>query len=142
MEAIAEAAAEAEIEGDHSKISKLVPSDGQNDRAANGRKAARIIRGGDGSGGETDVKDSSTCSEHKIVNIGEDGRKAIDKVLRKKMDITDEQAEADAEKIKTMRVAIGWFSSPACALIYQVFTLTLNPQPPTPNPQPRVGTTP
>ena len=30
------------------------------------------------------------------------------------------QAEGDAAKIKAMRTCVGWFSSPACALIYQV----------------------
>lgn len=46
--------------------------------------------------------------------------KAIDKVLRELMNISEEQAEADAKKVKAMRTAVGWFSSPACAVIYQV----------------------
>ena len=52
--------------------------------------------------------------------MGEDGRKAIDKVLKGKMNITDEQAESDAAKVKALRTSVGWFSSPACSLIYQV----------------------
>ena len=36
------------------------------------------------------------------------------------MNITDEQAETDSKRIKAMRTAVGWFSSPACATIYQV----------------------
>eukprot|EP00966_Prymnesium_polylepis_P286849 6625705-Prymnesium_polylepis.1 len=35
------------------------------------------------------------------------------------MNITDEQAESDAAKIKALRTSVGWFSSPACSLIYQ-----------------------
>ena len=30
-----------------------------------------------------------------------------------------EQAESDAAKVKAMRTTVGWFSSPACSLIYQ-----------------------
>ena len=43
----------------------------------------------------------------------------MDGLLRKLMNITDEQAAGDADKIKAMRTCVGWFSSPACALIYQ-----------------------
>eukprot|EP00966_Prymnesium_polylepis_P038651 897277-Prymnesium_polylepis.1 len=43
----------------------------------------------------------------------------MDKVLREMMEISDAQAEGDAAKIKAMRTCVGWFSSPACALIYQ-----------------------
>jgi hypothetical protein len=39
------------------------------------------------------------------------------------MEITDAQAEGDAAKVKAMRTCVGWFSSPACALIYQVTQL-------------------
>ena len=35
------------------------------------------------------------------------------------MAITDEQAESDAAKVKALRTSVGWFSSPACSLIYQ-----------------------
>ena len=38
------------------------------------------------------------------------------------------QAEADEKKVKAMRTCVGWFSSPACALIYQV-TATPPPRP-------------
>eukprot|EP00966_Prymnesium_polylepis_P308549 7130340-Prymnesium_polylepis.1 len=44
----------------------------------------------------------------------------MDAVLRELMNITEAQAEGDAEKIKAMRTCVGWFSSPVCALIYQV----------------------
>eukprot|EP00966_Prymnesium_polylepis_P174248 4031684-Prymnesium_polylepis.1 len=69
-----------------------------NDRAANGRKAARRARGGDGKGGEGDVTDDPTCAHHAVANIGEDGRKAIDKRLKAKMNITEEQSESDSAK--------------------------------------------
>ena len=44
----------------------------------------------------------------------------MDAVLREMMNISDSRAEGDAEKIKAMRTCVGWFSSPACALIYHV----------------------
>jgi hypothetical protein len=91
-----------------------------NDRAAPARKAARLVMGGNGSGGEGDVDDGATCAHHAIANIGEEGRKAIDRGLKAKMNITDEQAETDAAKMKCLRTSVGWFSSPACSLIYQV----------------------
>ena len=31
------------------------------------------------------------------------------------MNITDEQAESDAAKVKALRTSVGWFSSPALA---------------------------
>jgi hypothetical protein len=102
------------------KIEQLRPTDAMNDRAAPARKAARMARGGDGSGGAGDVADSATCAHHAVANIGEEGRKAIDKGLKSKMNITDEQAESDSAKIKALRTSVGWFSSPACSLIYQV----------------------
>jgi hypothetical protein len=58
--------------------------------------------------------------EHALVNILEEGRKAMDAILREMMEISEEQAAGDADKIKAMRTCVGWFSSPACALIYQV----------------------
>ena len=36
------------------------------------------------------------------------------------MNITDEQAAADADKVKALRTCVGWFSSPACSLIYMI----------------------
>jgi len=54
-----------------------------------------------------------------LANIGEEGRKAMDKILKAKMAITDEQAESDSAKVKALRTSVGWFSSPACSLIYQ-----------------------
>eukprot|EP00966_Prymnesium_polylepis_P080281 1859742-Prymnesium_polylepis.1 len=39
--------------------------------------------------------------------------------MREEMNITDEQAESVASKVKAMRTCVGWFSSPACSLIYQ-----------------------
>lgn len=104
----------------HRNIEQLRPTDAMNDRAAPQRKACRIVRGGDGSGGAGDVADNCTCAHHAVANVGEEGRKAMDGVLKKKMQITDEQAEADAAKVKALRTSVGWFSSPACSLIYQV----------------------
>merc|ERR1711927_32380 len=102
------------------KIAGLRASSTMNDRAAPARKAARLARGGDGTGGEGDVVDDPTCAHHAVANVGEEGRKAIDKVLKAKMNITEEQCEADAAKVKALRTNVGWFSSPACSLIYQV----------------------
>lgn len=101
-------------------IAGLRASSTMNDRAAPARKAARLARGGDGTGGEGDVVDDPTCAHHAVANVGEDGRKAIDKVLKAKMNITEEQSEADGAKVKALRTNVGWFSSPACSLIYQV----------------------
>ena len=95
-------------------LRRFVVTCSMNDRAANGRKAARLVVG------LLDGDDDPTCAEHGLVNILEEGRKAMDKVLREMMNISDEQAEADAAKIKAMRTCVGWFSSPVCALIYQV----------------------
>ena len=86
----------------------------QNDRAAPARAAARMVVGAEF--GDNDP----TCAEHALANILEEGRKAMDIILRELMNITDEQAAGDAEKIKALRTCVGWMSSPACALIYQV----------------------
>ena len=102
------------------KIKHLMVADCMNDRAAPARKAARRARGGDGSGGAGDVADTCTCAHHAVANIGEAGRKGMDRVLKSKMNISDEQADADAAKVKALRTNVGWFSSPACSLIYQV----------------------
>jgi hypothetical protein len=102
------------------KISELKAASTMNDRAANGRKAGRLSRGGNGSGGEGDVADDPTCAHHAVANIGEEGRKAIDRGLKAKLNITEEQSEADSAKVKALRTNVGWFSSPACSLIYQV----------------------
>eukprot|EP00966_Prymnesium_polylepis_P304678 7039305-Prymnesium_polylepis.1 len=61
------------------KLAELKASSTMNDRAAPARKAGRLARGGDGSGGDGDVADDPTCAHHAVANIGEDGRKAIDK---------------------------------------------------------------
>lgn len=95
-------------------LRRFLPTCSCNDRAANGRKGARLVLG------LADGDDDPTCAEHALVNILEEGRKAMDLVLRRLMEITEAQAEADAEKIKAMRTCVGWFSSPVCALIYQV----------------------
>ena len=84
--------------------------------------------GGNGSGGEGDVADGAKCAHHAVANIGEEGRKAIDTLLKGKMNITDEQAESDAAKVKALHTSVGWFSSPACSLIYQVHTLLYSTQ--------------
>lgn len=96
------------------RLRNFIPTCGMNDRAANARKATRIILGLD------DGDDDPTCSEHALVNILEEGRKAIDAVVRRLMNISDEQAAADSEKVKALRTVVGWFSSPACSLIFMV----------------------
>jgi len=75
--------------------------------------------------GLADGDDDPTCAEHGLVNILEAARVSMDKVLREMMDISEEQAAGDAEKIKAMRTCVGWFSSPVCALIYQASRLYL-----------------
>ena len=105
------------------KIAGLRAASSMNDRAPNARKAGRLGRGGNGSGGEGDVTDDPTCAHHAVANIGEEGRKAIDKRLKAKMNITEEQSEADSAKVKALRTNVGWFSSPSCSLIYQVIAL-------------------
>jgi len=92
------------------------PSSSMNDRAPVARKAARLVR-------ESET-DDPTCAHHAITNIFEAGRKAIDAVLRKLMNITDEQAAANPPKVKAMRTSVGWFSSPVCAVIYQTCKYT------------------
>eukprot|EP00965_Chrysotila_dentata_P137998 4564745-Pleurochrysis_carterae.AAC.1 len=84
-----------------------------NDRAAAARKTARLVRRDD------EANDDPTCAHHAIMNIFEEGRKAMDGVVREMINITDEMAATDAKKIKAMRTSVGWFSSPSCALIYQ-----------------------
>lgn len=107
----------------HATIRDLKAAATMNDRASTARKAARRARGGDGSSGGGDVADDPTCAHHAVANIGEEGRKAIDKLLKAKMNITEEQSEADSAKVKALRTNVGWFSSPACSLIYQVAAL-------------------
>ena len=92
------------------------PSSSMNDRAPTARKAAGLVRGSE--------TDDPTCAHHAITNIFEAGRKAIDAVLRKLMNITDAQAAANPPKVKAMRTSVGWFSSPACAVIYQTCKYT------------------
>ena len=78
------------------------PSSSMNDRAPVARKLARLVR-------ESET-DDPTCAHHAITNIFEAGRKAIDAVLRKLMNITDAQAAANPPKVKAMRTSVGWFS--------------------------------
>ena len=100
-------------------LRRFMPTCTMNDRASPARKAARLVLRR-ALGLDDDGDDDPTCAEHALVNILEEGRKAIDKVLREMMNISDEQAAGDEAKIKAMRTCVGWFSSPACALIYQV----------------------
>jgi hypothetical protein len=95
-------------------IRRFLPTCSMNDRASPARKAARLALG------LPDGDDDPTCAEHALANILEEGRKAMDAILREMMNITEAQAATDADKIKAMRTCVGWFSSPACALIYQV----------------------
>eukprot|EP00965_Chrysotila_dentata_P053489 1775341-Pleurochrysis_carterae.AAC.1 len=72
-----------------------------NDRAAAARKAARLLRGDD------EANDDPTYAHHAITNIFEEGRKAMDGVVRETMNITDEKAATDAKKVKAMRTSVG-----------------------------------
>ena len=82
------------------RLVNFKPDATQNDRAATARKAARLTRGGNGSGGEGDVTDDPTCAHHGVTNVLEEGRKAIDKIMREEMNITEEQAQSVATKVK------------------------------------------
>jgi hypothetical protein len=110
------------------------PDSTMQDRAAAARLAGRLTRDGNADG-----ENDPTCAHHGITNTFEGGREAIDKDLRQEMSITDEQAESVASKVKAMRTCVGWFSSPACSLIYQVRRAPApSPQPsPTPSPSPQ-----
>ena len=57
-------------------LRRFLPTCSINDRAANGRKGAREVLG------LADGDDDPTCAEHALVNILEEGRKAMDKLLR------------------------------------------------------------
>jgi hypothetical protein len=106
-------------------LRRFLPTCSMNDRASPARRAARIVLGLD----PDDMDNDPTCAEHALVNILEEGRKAMDAVLREMMNISEEQAEGDAAKVKAMRTCVGWFSSPACALIYQVPPCPTTPPP-------------
>ena len=95
-------------------LKRFAPTCSMNDRASTARKVSRLVLGLE------DGDDDPTCAEHALVNILEAGRKAMDKVLHRLMEISPEQAASDEAKVKAMRTCVGWFSSPACALIYQV----------------------
>eukprot|EP00966_Prymnesium_polylepis_P132586 3065043-Prymnesium_polylepis.1 len=43
----------------------------------------------------------------------------MDSIMHEVMNISEEQQASDAAKVKAMRTCVGWFSSPACSLIYQ-----------------------
>lgn len=81
-------------------LRKFVPTCSMNDRASTARSAARKVLG------LPEGEDDPTCAEHALVNILEEGRKAMDKVLREMMQISDEQAETDAKKVKAMRTCV------------------------------------
>ena len=117
---IAETCREVGITEDLSpRLLGFKPDATQNDRASTARKAARLVRGGDGSGDEGDVIDDPTCAHHGVTNVFESGRKAIDGIMHMEMNITEEQQTSDASKVKAMRTCVGWFSFPACSVIYQ-----------------------
>eukprot|EP00965_Chrysotila_dentata_P005674 187002-Pleurochrysis_carterae.AAC.1 len=84
-----------------------------NNLAAAARKATRLVRGDD------EANDDPRRALHAITNIFEEGRRAMDAVVRKMMNITDDMAATDAKKVKAMRTRIVCFSSTLCALIYQ-----------------------
>eukprot|EP00965_Chrysotila_dentata_P173411 5724903-Pleurochrysis_carterae.AAC.1 len=83
------------------RILNFVPASTINERAAAARKAARLVRGDD------EANDNSTCAHHAITNIFEEGRKAMDAVVREMMNITDEMAATEAKKVKAMRTSVG-----------------------------------
>eukprot|EP00965_Chrysotila_dentata_P033070 1101561-Pleurochrysis_carterae.AAC.1 len=68
------------------RILNFLPASTMNDRAAAARKAARLVHG-DGA-----AANDPTCAHHAITNIFEEGRKAMDAVVREMMNITDEMA--------------------------------------------------
>ena len=69
-------------------LRRFMPTCTINDRAANGRVASRRVLG------LPDGDDDPTCAEHALVNILEEGRKAMDGMLKEIMQITDEQVSA------------------------------------------------
>ena len=118
-EALADIADAAEAAGEinaatAARLRSFKPTCAMNDRAANARAAARRVLG------LPDGDDDPTCSEHGLVNILEKAREAIDAIVRRMMNISDEQAAADSEKVKALRTVVGWFSSPACSLIFMM----------------------
>ena len=110
----------AEVRDQVAMLHNLRASSSMNDRYPGARKQGRLSRGGDGSGGDGDGDDDPTCAHHAVANIGEEGRKGIDEVLKGKMNITPEQSQSDSAKMKALHTNVGWFSSSACSLIYQV----------------------
>ena len=66
-------------------LRRFLPTCAINDRASNGRLASRRVLG------LADGDDDPTCAEHALVNILEEGRKAMDKILRELMNFTEEQ---------------------------------------------------
>eukprot|EP00965_Chrysotila_dentata_P230162 6197612-Pleurochrysis_carterae.AAC.3 len=72
------------------------------DFAAAARKAAqRLVRADD------EAADDPTCARYAMTNILEEGRKAMDAVVREMINITEEMASTDAKKVKTMRTSVG-----------------------------------
>ena len=61
------------------------------------------------------------CAQDAITIIFEEGRKAIDAALRGLMNIRNEESVAEFPKVKAMRISVGWFSSPAYAVIYSTW---------------------
>jgi hypothetical protein len=53
-----------EIIAKRNKLVHLTAASAMNDRAADARKTARLVRNGDGKGGEGDVADDPTCAHH------------------------------------------------------------------------------
>jgi hypothetical protein len=95
-------------------LRNIKPASSMNDRAPNGRAAARLVCGAEKG------DDGATCMEHGLVNVCEAGMKACDAHLRGKMNITDEMAASDANDIKGIARCVGWNNSPTGALGYAV----------------------
>lgn len=67
-------------------LRRFMPTCAMSDRASPALAAARKVIGLE------DGDNDPSCAEHGLVNILEEGRKAMDKVLRQMMEITEEQA--------------------------------------------------
>ena len=98
---------------DTEEIENLKPQSAMNDRNNGARAAAR---------GKLDAASdvSATCGEHALCNSLGAGDDAADKLVNDWRGVTKEQTALDEHKVKAMHNAVGWFTSPANALVYKV----------------------
>ena len=94
------------INGVSPTILGFQPTSSMSNSAATARTAARL---------------RPLCTQHAITIIFEEGRKAIDAALRGLMNIRNEESVAEVPKVKAMRISVGWFSSPAYAVVYSTW---------------------